>query len=99
MVESADGLVAVCTAHDGVRSWLQAGETMSALWLEATQVGLSIVPLSQIIEVPETRRILNEDVFAGMARPQILLRVGWQEIARTTLPRTPRRPLADVLMR
>jgi hypothetical protein len=33
-----------------------------------------------------------------MARPQILLRVGWQEIARTTLPPTPRRPLEDVLV-
>jgi nitroreductase len=97
VVESSDGLIAICTAKDDLRSWLQAGETMSALWLDATRAGLSIVPLSQVVEVPETLRILHEDVFAGMARPQILLRVGWQEIARTTLPRTPRRPIEDVL--
>ena len=98
VVESSDGLVAICTAHDDVRSWLQAGEALSSLWLHATQAGLSIVPLSQVVEVPETLKVLHEDVFAGMARPQILLRVGWQEIARTTLPRTPRRPLEDVLV-
>lgn len=98
VVESSDGLVAICTAHDDQVSWLQAGETLSALWLDATRGGLSIVPLSQVIEVPETRDALRQGVFAGMAWPQLLLRVGWQEIARTTLPPTPRRPLAEVLM-
>ena len=97
-VESSDGLIAICTAHDDQVSWLRAGQTLSALWLQATRAGLSIVPLSQVIEVPETRQALHHDVFADMARPQLLLRVGWQEIARTTLPRTPRRPLDDVLM-
>ena len=55
-VESSDGLMAICTAHDDQVSWLQAGQTLSALWLQATRAGLSIVPLSQVIEVPETRR-------------------------------------------
>jgi hypothetical protein len=97
-VESSDGLMAICTGHDDEASWLKAGQTLSALWLQATRADLSIVPLSQVIEVPETRRALHEDVFAGMAHPQLLLRVGWQEIARTTLPRTPRRPLDEVLL-
>ena len=97
-MESSDGLVAICTGHDDQAAWLRAGQTLSALWLHATRAGLSIVPLSQVIEVPETRGALHEDVFAGMAHPQLLLRVGWQEIARTTLPRTPRRPLDEVLL-
>jgi nitroreductase len=99
MVESSDGLMAICTAYDAPESWLQAGHTLSALWLHATRAGMSIVPLSQVIEVPETRDALHHDVFADATRPQLVLRVGWQEIARTTLPRTSRRPLADVLMR
>ena len=99
VVESSDGLMAICTAGEDQASWLQAGEALSALWLHATRAGLSIVPLSQVIEVPETRQDLHHTVFAGMARPQLLLRVGWQEIARTTLPRTPRRPLEHVLIR
>ncbi len=98
VVESSDGLIAICTAHDDQTAWVQAGETLSALWLNATRAGLSIVPLSQVVEVPETRQAMHRDVFAGMARPQVLVRVGWQEIARTTLPRTPRRPLTEVLM-
>jgi nitroreductase len=99
IVETSDGLIAICTVHDDQTSWLQTGQTLSALWLQATRAGLSIVPLSQVIEVPETRTALRDDVFAGRARPQLLLRVGWQEIARTTLPRTPRRPLDNVLLR
>jgi nitroreductase len=98
-IESSDGLIAICTAHDDQTSWLQAGETLSALWLQATRAGLSIVPLSQVIEMPETREMLHRDVFAATAFPQLLLRVGWQEIARTTLPRTPRRPAQDVILR
>ena len=99
VVESSDGLMAICTARDDVTSWLLAGQALSALWLHATRDGLSIVPLSQVIEVPETHQALRKDVFADMAQPQLLVRVGWQEIARATLPHTPRRPLDDVLLR
>ena len=97
VVESSDGLIAICTAYDDQHSWLQAGQALSAMWLSATAAGLSIVPMSQVIEVPETRHALHHDVFADLARPQLLVRVGWQEIARATLPRTPRRLLDDVL--
>jgi nitroreductase len=99
LVESSDGLVAICSTDDDQVSWLQAGETLSALWLDATRAGLSVVPLSQVVEMPETREALHRDVFADLALAQLLLRVGWQEIARTSLPRTPRRPLSDVLLR
>lgn len=97
-VESTDSLVAICTALDDQESWLHAGQALGALWLRATRDGLSVVPLSQVIEVEETRHALHQDVFDGMARPQILLRVGWQEITRSTLRRTSRRPLKDVIL-
>jgi hypothetical protein len=96
VVESSDGLVAICSADDDQLSWLKAGESLSALWLGATREGLSVVPLSQVIEVDETRQALHQDVFEGMARPQILLRVGWLESPRTRLDRTPRRPVGSV---
>ncbi len=99
LVESSDGLIAICTANDDQTAWLQTGQALSSLWLRATRAGLSIVPLSQVIEVAETRQALYDGVFAGMSHPQVLVRVGWQEIARATLPRTPRRPLDDVLVR
>ena len=95
-IESSDGLLVVVTADDGRLSWLHAGEALSAVWLEATTEGLSIVPLSQVVEVTETRMSLDDLLGPGL-RPQILLRVGWQEIGRSDLPRTPRRSLDDVL--
>lgn len=99
VVESSDGLVAICSAADDQRSWVEAGEALSALWLQATHDGLSIVPLSQVVEVDETRQALHQDVFDGMARPQILVRVGWLESTRTPLGRTPRRPVDEVTER
>ena len=98
LVESTDGLMLICTDVDDQRAWLTVGQALSALWLRATRDGLSIVPLSQVIEVAETREALRRDVLAGQAHPQLLVRVGWQEISRTDLPRTPRRPVADVLV-
>jgi hypothetical protein len=97
LVESSDGLVAICSALDDQESWLKAGQALSALWLKATHDGFSIVPLSQVVEVEETRHALHHDVFGGMARPQILVRVGWQETSRTKLHRTPRRSVDAVL--
>jgi nitroreductase len=96
-VQGPDGLLFLCTADDDQRAWLQAGEALSSLWLAATRDGLSIVPLSQIIEVEETRLALRHEVFGGLAYPQLLVRVGWQEISDPLLSRTPRRPLDEVL--
>lgn len=94
--ESVDGLVAVATIEDDRLSWLRAGETLSALWLAAIPHGLSVLPLSQVTEVPQTREELRE-VLDGAAWPQLLVRLGWQEITREELPPTPRRPVEEVL--
>jgi hypothetical protein len=91
--------MAICSGRDDLESWLGAGQALSALWLQATRDGLSIVPLSQVVEVDETREALHQDVFDGMARPQILVRVGWLESSRSPLDRTPRRPADDVTRR
>jgi hypothetical protein len=97
VVENSDGLVAICSAADDQQSWLGAGQALSALWLQATHDGFSLVPLSQVVEVEETRRSLHQDVFDGLARPQILARIGWSEATRTPLDRSPRRPVDDVI--
>ena len=79
-------------------AWLRAGEGLSALWLHAVRQGLSVVPLSQVVEVAETRAALRHEVFGGRVEPLLLLRVGWQAISRSHLVATPRRPLDDVLL-
>ncbi|WP_432479291.1 Acg family FMN-binding oxidoreductase [Nocardioides sp. GXQ0305] len=96
-VVASDQVLAFCTARDDTAARLDVGETLSSVWLRAQQIGLSLVPLSQVIEVEPTRRALRHDVFLDMAEPQLLARVGWLELHRHPLPATPRRPLTDVL--
>ncbi len=95
-VDANEGLIVLGTLDDDPAAWLRVGEAMSALWLDATAAGLSVVPLSQPIEVPETRRALQR-VLLSLAVPQVLLRIGWPSTTRTPLPPVPRRPLDDVL--
>jgi Nitroreductase family len=45
----------------------------------------------------ETRDSLQRDVLGGLAHPLILVRIGWQPISRSQLPRTSRRPVNEVL--
>lgn len=96
-LEGSDGLLVMRGASDDSPAWLRTGEGLSALWLRATREGLSVVPLSQVIEVDETREQLRAEVLHGMGTPHLLVRVGWQAISRAALPRTPRRPVDDVL--
>jgi hypothetical protein len=98
LLAAPDGVIVVCTAEDTPAAWVAAGEAMSELWLRAANDGLSVVPLSQVVEVAETRRELHHDVLGGLVHPQIVLRLGWQEIGRSDLAATPRRVLEDVLL-
>jgi hypothetical protein len=92
-----DAMLIVCTSSDDAISRVRAGESMSAVWLQATRENLSVLPLSQAVEVEETRREMQRDVLDDLAFPQILLRVGWLPLVRDQLPPTPRRPLDEVI--
>jgi nitroreductase len=96
-VEGSDGLIVFCAPNDDPAAWLTAGEGLSAAWLAATMEGLSVVPISQVIEVEETRAAFQLEVLGEMAHPLVVVRVGWQAISRRQLPRTPRRPVFEVL--
>jgi hypothetical protein len=95
-VESGDGLIVLGGDSDDPIAWLRTGEGLSALWLRASRSGLSVVPLSQPVEVPTTRAELSAQL-AGSLEPHLLVRLGWQAIGRSELPRTPRRPVGEVL--
>ncbi len=96
-VEGADGLIVICAPTDDTMAWLRAGEALSAMWLEAAREGLSLVPLTQVVEFTQTRDALRLEVLGGLAHPLMLVRVGWQAISRSQLPPTPRRPVGEVL--
>lgn len=92
-----DGLAIIATTADDRSSAVRAGEALSAIWLRATTEGLSLVPLSQVLEYEPTRELLRSELSLRYPVPQIVVRIGWQEIGRGDLVRTPRRPLNEVL--
>ena len=83
------------TASDDTLSQLRAGEAMSAVILHANLLGLASCPLSQVLEVGDTRRTLRDDVLDGAMAPQLVLRLGFAP--STPLPATPRRPITEFL--
>jgi len=95
-VEVHDVLVVLCSQADTPDSWTNVGESLGALWLTAVRRGLAVVPLSQVIEIEETRESLRSSVLGGLVLPQLLVRVGWQPIGHTGSPRTTRRSLEEV---
>jgi hypothetical protein len=88
-------LVVIGTASDDPMSQLRAGEALSAVTLHATTFGLASCPLSQVLEVGDTRRTLRDDALDGAMSPQLVLRLGFAPPA--PLPATPRRPVDEVL--
>ncbi|MEN8704580.1 MAG: CBS domain-containing protein [Nocardioides marinisabuli] len=98
-IERADGVLVLATPTDEPLDHLVTGEALSRLWLSATSELLSLVPLSHVVEAPQTRHALRHEVLATSLHPQLLVRVGWQETSRDPLPPSPRRALGDVLLR
>lgn len=97
--ESADDgavVLALGTKDDSRLARLRAGEGTSLVLLTATALGLSSCPVTEPLEIVETREAVRSDVFGISGYPQMLLRVGWAPVNADPLPSTPRRPLADV---
>ncbi len=89
-------LMVLGTSSDDRLSQLRAGEALSAVLLQATQLGLASCPLSQPLEMGTTREILRDRVLGGTLSPQLVFRFGWAP-AGSPLPATPRRAAVDVI--
>ncbi|WP_328358743.1 NAD(P)H nitroreductase [Mycobacterium sp. NBC_00419] len=89
-------MVALGTETDDDLARLRAGEATSLVLLSATAMGLATCPVTEPLEIPETRDAVRADVFGTSGHPQMLLRLGWAAINADPLPATPRRPLPDV---
>ncbi|OBH01783.1 NAD(P)H nitroreductase [Mycobacterium sp. E136] len=90
-------LLALGSVADDDLSRLRAGEASSLLLLTATSMGLATCPVSEPLEVPETRQALREEVFDGREYPQMMFRIGWAPVGADPLLSTPRRPLNEVV--
>ena len=88
-------VLALGTRNDDLLAQLRAGEATSAVLLTATSIGLASCPVTEPLEMPETRAVVRSDIFGDSSHAQMLLRVGWAPINADPLPATPRRELAD----
>ncbi|TVT16793.1 NAD(P)H nitroreductase [Amycolatopsis rhizosphaerae] len=89
-------LLVLATTSDDRMSQLRAGEATSATLLTATALGLASCPLTEALEIQDTREKVREKVTDG-SFPQMVLRIGWAPVNADPLPATPRRDLAEVL--
>jgi len=97
--ESADDgavVLGLGTKDDSRLSRLRAGEATSLVLLTATALGLSSCPVTEPLEIVDTREAVRSDLFGVSGYPQMLLRVGWAPVNADPIPPTPRRPLGDV---
>lgn len=90
-------MLALGTQTDDRLAQLRAGEATSVVLLTATSLGLASCPVTEPLEIAETRAMVGRDVFGVSGYPQMLLRVGWAPINADPLPPTPRRDLADTV--
>lgn len=97
-----DGSLAIPDGHDNAatylllyglveqpRSWLRAGEALSAVWLTATQHLVSLLPLSAAVESPATRQSLHR-LLAWIGYPYLALRLGVADVNLPAAATTPR---------
>ena len=90
-------MLALGTVDDDQLQRLRAGEATSVVLLTATALGLSSCPVTEPLQIAETRDEVRASVFGDNGFPQMLLRLGWAPINADPLPSTPRRPLSEIV--
>ena len=60
---------------DAPVDWLRAGQALSAAWLTATELGVSLLPMSAAAELPATRQVLRR-LQSGLGQPYLVVRLG-----------------------
>jgi nitroreductase len=96
--DSAAAFAILYGPDDSEVDWLRAGEALSAAWLTATELGLSVLPLSATIEVTVTRERMRS-LLSGLGRPHLVLRLTTGDPALTAVPHTPRLPADQIIER
>lgn len=95
LVRSAAALMVFAAREDDKRNWVAVGQSFERVALTATALGIRHAHANTACEVAEVRRRLQSYLGLGLAEPLVLIRLGYAK-AR---PRSPRRPLDDVVLR
>jgi hypothetical protein len=78
-------------AGDERANWLTAGEALSAGWLTATELGVSVLPLSIVVEVAGSRAMVQR-LLGAYELPYLVVRFAAADPLADESPRTPRLP-------
>jgi nitroreductase len=90
-------VVVIGTPDDDAASWLAAGQALARLLLTATVRGLAASPMTQALEVEDTRARLVSDL-SLVGHPQMVLRLGLAAPGSTAaVGHANRRSVAEVL--
>ncbi|MFJ3276286.1 Acg family FMN-binding oxidoreductase [Streptomyces sp. NPDC086776] len=92
LFENRPQLALLSTAGDRPEDWLRAGQALERVLLTATLHHVSSSFATQPLEWPDLRWVLRDPVF-GKGHAQMIIRLGYGPAG----PRTPRRPLDQVL--
>jgi hypothetical protein len=82
---------------DEPANWLAAGEALSAGWLVATDLAVSVLPLSIVVEVAGSRNMVQR-LLGGYELAYLVLRFATADPHADQSPRTPRLP-AEAIVR
>lgn len=76
--------------------WLRAGEALSALWLIATEIGVSVLPLSAAMEVVDSRETVRA-LLSGLGYPYLVVRLGHRAPGDPATAQAPRLPVDQII--
>ncbi|MBJ8346989.1 nitroreductase family protein [Antrihabitans sp. YC2-6] len=95
--EDAAELLVLATPSDDTISRLRAGEATSAVLLTATSLGLATCPLTEPLELPDTRAAIVSEVLGDSGFPQMILRIGWAPSTAEPLAASPRHGVTEMI--
>lgn len=95
LVNNTPVLGFIITRENDSISQIRVGQAFERFWLEATALGIGLQPMSQTLEVPETRAKLAEILPTRPGYTQQVFRLGYAEPAEE---HSPRRPLSEVMI-
>lgn len=93
--DSAPLFGVIISLEDDPASRVRTGQAFERIYLTATAMGLSIQPVSQILELGAPRDVVADVLGLGAALPLQPFRLGFGESQRRP---SPRRPLEEVLV-
>jgi hypothetical protein len=94
-LNSTPALGFIISSENDRTSQVKAGQLLERVWLTATALNIRVQPMSQALEVPQTKEVLARLVPDNGSYLQQTFRLGY---APPETEYTPRRPMKEVIV-